>query len=193
MMIYWRKILDPLLAIMATVCIPVVATAQGPVIINGERLSQEQIQGLESLARTHLISGDYWYDKQSGLWGLKGGPALGVGLPNLTLGGSLQPDASNGNTKVFINGRELHFLDVAFLQTLGPVLPGRYWLDALGNCGFEGHPMPFVNLIALMQQKGGQRDNYRSNGNGFFNSQGGFTYSQHKDAGGNHYNAWSGR
>ncbi len=188
-MMSWHKIRNHLFAILATVCIPAVAIAQASVILNGERLSQEQIQGLERLYNMRAVSGDYWYDKKSGLWGLKGGPALGVGLPNLTIGGALQPNASNGNTRVFINGRELHYVDVAFLQTLGPVLPGRYWLDALGNCGFEGHPVPFVNLIALMQQKGMQKDNSYFKGNSSFVSDGKSMFFNTKDAAGNHYGA----
>lgn len=33
----------------------------------------------------------------------------------------------------------------ALQQLVGPVRPGRYWLDAYGNAGFEGGP-PLVNL-----------------------------------------------
>jgi hypothetical protein len=188
----WRTILNGLLAPAASVSIPAVASAPDAVIVNGAPLSQEQVQGLERLYQVRVRNGNYWYDQTSGLWGVIGGPAGGVILPNLAIGGPLHPKASNGTTRVFINGRELHALDVLFLQTLGPVLPGRYWLDALGNCGLEGHPVPFVNLLVLMQQQGMRRDHYWSNGASSFNSEGGFMYYQGKDAAGNYYHTTSG-
>src|SRR5262245_6296993 len=66
---------------------------------------------------------------------------------------ALRADASNGNTKVFINGRKLHVMDVLGLLQLGPVYPGRYWVDAAGNCGFEGGPA-FINLMMVARSKG---------------------------------------
>jgi hypothetical protein len=65
----------------------------------------------------------------------------------------LRANASRGNTGVVINGRELHQLDVAVLQRLGPFLPGRYWMDALGNFGFEGGPI-LGNVWVLVQMAG---------------------------------------
>ncbi len=53
-------------------------------------------------------------------------------------------------TGVFINGRELHTLDVAGLRRYGPVYPGRYWWDRFGNVGLEGGPMLF-NFYAVLQ------------------------------------------
>jgi len=60
----------------------------------------------------------------------------------------LKVNASRGRTGVFINGRELHLLDVRALQQITMVIPGRYWCDAMGNIGFEGGP-PLANLWAL--------------------------------------------
>jgi hypothetical protein len=68
--------------------------------------------------------------------------------PFLDLGGPLKAKASNGTTGVFINGRELHVVDVLRLQQITRVIPGRYWCDAYGNIGFEGGPV-LVNLWAL--------------------------------------------
>jgi hypothetical protein len=101
--------------------------------------------------------GSYWYDKVSGAWGRQGGPALGLTLPGLEVGGALRPDASGGNTGVFVNGRELHDLDVLGLrQIAGAVVPGRYWIDAQGNGGYEGGPALF-NLALLAQQAAAAR------------------------------------
>ena len=86
--------------------------------------------------------------------GSVGGPALGFTAPGLELGGALPANASAGNTDVFVNGRELHQMDVAALMTVvGPRLPGRYWLRYDGFYGIEGGPA-LGNLVALAQQSG---------------------------------------
>jgi len=92
-----------------------------------------------------------------GAWGVIGGPVLCTLEPNHEIGGPLQPGASNGNTGVFINGRELHYLETALLQRVVPmIIPGRWWLDVYGNFGSEGGPM-LGNLwdFAQMQGSGG--------------------------------------
>lgn len=70
---------------------------------------------------------------------MQGGPTVGQVWPGLDLGGPLQADASGGGTQVFINGRELHPVEVDYLRGLfGYVLAGRYWLNAMGIGGYEG-------------------------------------------------------
>ena len=114
------------------------------IYVNGEKLNRETIQFLESYYRVQLQNGHFWYDNVSGLWGFDGGPALGQIMPGLNLGGSLNEQASGGNTGVYINGRELHSLEVSYLQSIfGQVTPGRYWLNAYGVGGFEGGPPLF--------------------------------------------------
>jgi hypothetical protein len=56
-------------------------------------------------------------------------------------------ECSGGNTGVFINGRELHQIDVMLLSQIGPVLRGKFWLDSNGLFGFEGGPA-LGNLFA---------------------------------------------
>jgi hypothetical protein len=109
------------------------------VTINAVRLTDARVSALEQQYRMHIPDGDYWYDSISGAWGLQGGPTLGFTLPGLDLGGPLRADASGGNTGVFVNGRELHWLDVVALEQLLqlPIPQGRYWLDAYGNAGYE--------------------------------------------------------
>ena len=95
-----------------------------------------------------IPAGNYWYDPVSGLWGASGGPSSGQIYPGLVLGGALEANASGGGTGVFINGRELHPSEVAYLQRLyGSVVPGRYWMNAQMIGGFEGGPAIF-NLSA---------------------------------------------
>jgi len=135
---------------------PAAATTQvRHVIVNKVALSDAQVAGLEQQFQTQIRDGAYWYDTKTGAWGLEGGPTAGLIPAGLSLGGPLLPDASNGNTGVFINGRELHALDVMALQQLGPVYRGRYWMDAMGNVGFEGGP-PLLNLYVLAQQRAGK-------------------------------------
>ncbi|HET9156422.1 MAG TPA: hypothetical protein VFN91_07120, partial [Myxococcaceae bacterium] len=90
------------------------------VIVNGKRLSPAELERVERTYRVHILPADYWYDRMTGAWGIRGGPTRGFVLPNVDLGGRLAADASGGGTQVFINGRELHPDDVANLQKCLP-------------------------------------------------------------------------
>jgi hypothetical protein len=140
------------------------------VYINGVALSAETRQALEAAYRTPVAPGRYWYDPISGAWGGEGGPAGGLIHPGLKLGGPLRADASRGNTGVFINGRQLHILDVAALSRCTAVIPGRYWVLASGVGGFEGGPAIF-NLATLCnpQRAGGSSTQCENYGGGQFN------------------------
>lgn len=180
-----------------------VAAAQGPsarsVIINTAALSAEQITALESAYRVRVIEGDYWYDPLSGAWGQRGGPAAGQIHPGLQLGGALRADASGGGsgqlTGVFINGRELHPHDVAALQQITAVFPGRYWVDAQGYGGWENGPVMF-NLYQLANQARARGGNSWYYGNSLTNtyagSEGGCTYVMGSGAGSGSWSASSG-
>jgi hypothetical protein len=133
---------------------------------NKRLLGASELATLERLERGvgRLDDGAYWYDPRTGASGRWGGPALAFLPPGLELGGPLPADASGGGqgtlTGVFVNGRELHPLDVLGLQQLiGQVWPGRWWVDAQGNYGLEGGP-PLGNLVLLArarQSSGGGR------------------------------------
>lgn len=121
------------------------------VFVNGVKLGNDQVNFLEQKYRASLPDGYYWYDRIYGAWGVIGGPVLCTLEPNHDIGGPLQPGASNGNTGVFINGRELHYFDTALLQHVVPmIIPGRWWLHPDGNFGTEGGPM-LGNLWSLAQ------------------------------------------
>lgn len=125
-----------------------------PLIVNGKQLTEAELRQVHDLGRKYhvkVIPGRYWYDAKSGLWGYEGQPAMGAILPNLKLGGPLSPRASNGNTGVFVNGRELHTADVQTVRRCTTVNRGRYWMDAYGNGGFEGQPAAW-NLVQLCRQ-----------------------------------------
>ncbi len=146
-------------ALTAGAIVPRPAQAQDRVRVNDELVAPAQYA--RELARSGVTNpapvpdGDYWYDRVSGLWGLRGGPTLGQLPPGLNLGGNLRADASGGGTNVFINGRELHPTEVAYLQQVfGYVIPGRYWMNAQGIGGQEGGP-PMFNLLAAAQAQSG--------------------------------------
>jgi hypothetical protein len=129
-------------------------TSSRNIVINDVRLSDELIKTFERDYHTYIADGMYWYDRKSGAWGMQGEATLGFIPSGLELGGGLlKTNASNGKTGVFVNGRRLHWLDVIGLQSLlGVVWPGRFWVDAQGNYGFEGGMM-LGNLWALARQR----------------------------------------
>ena len=146
------------LGVLAIVLGAGVAHAQARnVVVNGVRLTDGQVASLQQQYGVKIHDGDYWYDRQMGAWGLRGGPTMGFIVPGLGLGGPLRRDASNGNTGVVINGRELHWLDVNRLQQVTPVYRGSYWMDASGNFGLVNGPM-LGNIWALSQRSGGRRE-----------------------------------
>ena len=130
------------------------------VVVNGVALNKDQVQ---LLIRRYgkVYVGRYWYDAYSGLYGYEGQGAAGQLEPGLAVGGSLSATASGGGdgtvTGVFINGREIHPDEYAFLRQLfGQVIPGRYWMNAQGIGGFEHGPVLF-NLAQQIQRPQGMR------------------------------------
>jgi hypothetical protein len=119
------------------------------VVVNRVALPAETVRALERAYRVPIAPGRYWYDALSGAWGIEGAPISGQMMPGLRLGGPLRADASRGNTRVFINGRELTVTEVAGLQQAcrTAVYRGRYWVNAQGIGGIEGGP-PIFNLAA---------------------------------------------
>ena len=126
--------------------------AELDVRVNGVRLEPALIASLSADYHIQFKSGDFWYDRRSGAWGVVGFPASGVVAPGIAMGGELRADASHGTSGVFVNGRELTLLEVLYLQQLGPVQRGRAWLDAQGNFGPEGGPA-IGNLFLLAQSR----------------------------------------
>jgi len=143
------------------------------VFINGAQLADADLRALEAQFGARVPDGRYWYDARCGAWGLEGGPTLGFTVAGLRAGGALDANASGGGTGVFINGRELHAQDALGLEQLvGPVVPGRYWLDPDGNAGLEGGPA-IANLRAaaqgLYQQGSGVGESYAGGGSAYGN------------------------
>lgn len=175
------------LGLVAAAILAAAGTAQAQqrqVLVNRVRISDQDLRAFEQRWNTRIQNGNYWYDRFSGAWGLEGGPTAGWISPGLNLGGALRADASGGNTGVFINGRELHQLDVQALMQIVQVQRGHWWVDGQGNFGPEGGPV-WGNLVVLAQQRGGGRSwsAYSSDGHSFIGGDGHCTYFNSHDAG----------
>jgi hypothetical protein len=138
----------------AALAAPVPGVEAGAVVVNSVPVTPVQLQSIERALGVAPRPGRYWYDAFSGAWGFEGGPTMGLVSAGVRIGGPLRSDASGGGTGVFVNGRELHPLDVLALSQFTPVLRGRWWVNAAGDYGPEGGPR-WGNLWALARQRGG--------------------------------------
>jgi hypothetical protein len=153
-----RSFVLVLVLLFAVLAAPAARAQSRGILVNGVELDARSIHSLETAYRTRLVPGRYWYDRQSGLWGLEGRPSGGQIAPGLALGGALHPRASVGRmagaTNVFVNGREIHPQELGYLQRLyGPIRPTRYWLNARGIGGYEGGPAQFDLRAKAMEQQ----------------------------------------
>jgi len=151
--------------------VPQAENASSPeqkVVINDVVLTEIQLNEFQNTYGARPLPGNYWYDTNSGLYGVVGYAAFGFMYPGHDFG-PLMANASNGHTGVFINGRQLPQLEwTVWSYMLGYwIQPGRYWLDKEGNAGYEGYPTVLVNLFAAARQnayngQGGSGDNFWS-------------------------------
>ena len=158
----WRPIVWGVALVWLACAGGAIAQEQTAFVVNGKALSADEVDYLNKLARQYgaeAIPGRYWYDRSSGLYGLEGQPTAGQILANLPIGGDLPADASRGDSQVWVNGRRLPNAEVQYLSQCTQVLPGRYWLDAMGNGGVEGGPWAF-NIVQLCKQS--RASSYRS-------------------------------
>ncbi|KAG5010176.1 hypothetical protein JHK82_018798 [Glycine max] len=112
------------------------------VCVNLQPLNREQLKLLLNCRNPpkQLKPGSYWYDKASGFWGKDGQPPSQIISPQLDVGGRLHKNASNGNTNVIINDREITQKERLILQLAGVPCEGtpNFWVNADGSYREEG-------------------------------------------------------
>ncbi|XP_047048872.1 extra-large guanine nucleotide-binding protein 1-like [Lolium rigidum] len=112
------------------------------VYVNGAKLVPEELAALQGCPcpPARLRPGFYWYDKVSGFWGKEGHKPHCIISPNLSVGGNLDEKASNGNTGILVNGREITKSELQMLKLAGVQCAGKphFWLNADGTYQEEG-------------------------------------------------------
>ncbi len=138
---------------------PAPAAPQSGVYVNGRQLSMPELQQHQAMYNAPVQPGHYWYDPTSGLYGLWGREAIGY-IRTGHAYGRAPANASNGNTGIYLNGRQLNAVELTQWQGLFRqiIQPGRYWLDGnTGNVGVEGNLTPTGNVRAAIQASRGYR------------------------------------
>jgi len=110
------------------------------IFINRVKLNSYEIASLNA-TYGYVESGRYWYDSVAGLWGYENGPTVSKAVANIYFRGKLPSDISGRGTGMYINGREIHYKDKQYLESIygvGNVKRGRYWLNQYGQGGYEG-------------------------------------------------------
>ncbi|KAB1207201.1 Extra-large guanine nucleotide-binding protein 1 [Morella rubra] len=112
------------------------------VFVNDEPLSQEELVLLQNSKNPprNLRPGCYWYDRVSGFWGKEGQKPSQIISSQLNIGGDIKRNASNGNTNVLINSREITKEELWMLKVAGVPCEGNphFWVSEDGSIQEEG-------------------------------------------------------
>ncbi|PWA95032.1 zinc-ribbon domain-containing protein [Artemisia annua] len=112
-----------------------VEKGRSDVFVNGQLLTDRAVKKAEKLAGP-IHPGEYWYDSLAGFWGVMNQPCLGIIPPFIEEFENPMPkNCAAGNTRVFVNGRELNQKDLDLLAGRGlPTTKDRsYIIDISGK------------------------------------------------------------
>ncbi|XP_047327954.1 uncharacterized protein LOC124931516 [Impatiens glandulifera] len=108
------------------------------VFVNGHPLADHIVKKAEKMAGP-IQPGNYWYDFQAGFWGVIGHPCLGIILPFIDQFSSpMEERCANGNTGIYVNGRELNERDLDLLSSRGlPTTRNKYYVILFSGRVFD--------------------------------------------------------
>ncbi|CAH2076859.1 unnamed protein product [Thlaspi arvense] len=121
------------------------------IAVNDKPLSEEELYTLQTcpIPPKKLKPGDYWYDKVAGYWGKVGEKPCQIITPHINIGGSnIRENASNGDTEIFINNRQITKSELMMLKMVGVQCEGKphFWVDSDGNYQEEGQNRVMGNI-----------------------------------------------
>ncbi|KAG2241290.1 hypothetical protein Bca52824_096724 [Brassica carinata] len=95
-----------------------------------------------------LKPGDYWYDKVAGYWGKVGEKPCQIISPHMNIGGNIKKEASNGDTEICINNREITKSELMMLKMVGVQCEGNphFWVNSDGTYQEEGQKRFIGNI-----------------------------------------------
>lgn len=112
------------------------------VYVNGRSLSEAELVELLCCPNPprKLKPIKYWYDKVSGLWGKEGKKPCQIISAQLSVGDPIMRNASNGNTDILVNNREITKSELWMLELAGINCEGKphFWMSADGSLQEEG-------------------------------------------------------
>ncbi|KAK9668378.1 hypothetical protein RND81_13G056100 [Saponaria officinalis] len=115
------------------------------VYVNGQPIPRRLVREAEKLAGP-IEPGDYWYDPKAGFWGVMGDRCLGIIPPFIEEFRFPMPeDCSRGDSKVFVNGRELQERDLNLLARRGlPTTRDMYYVVDISGKVVDEQTRDFV-------------------------------------------------
>ncbi|XP_073118454.1 extra-large guanine nucleotide-binding protein 1-like [Henckelia pumila] len=120
------------------------------ICVNEKPLSIEELLLLQNCLNPpkNLRPGKYWYDRVSGFWGKEGEQPCQIISAELEVGYQIRRTASNGNTNVLINNREVTKAEIWMLKAAGIRcdVNTHFWVAPNGLCQLEGMNNELGNL-----------------------------------------------
>jgi hypothetical protein len=165
------------------------ASSAGQVKINNYVLTVQDKAAFRNYYGVEPQPGNYWYDSESGLYGKVGQSAAGYINPGHNFG-ALDPEASGGTSGTYLNGRELTYEELSYIESTYGVDWGQgdyYYNDQ----GYLGTQDSYVNTFDYYNYGSDYSDQYYGGGTDVYGSSGTYYGQIANDYGGGGDNFWS--